>query len=132
MLDLEPPTVPVTSARSSGDPGRERPDSRSPMRVLLVNDHLGYGDDVVHGVTRYFLNVLPRLKSSHVHASACFLRSPHASAKQLRDAGVEVTFLSRSKHDPRALTDLVALVRRSRTDILHLSGMKSILLGRLA
>jgi glycosyltransferase involved in cell wall biosynthesis len=50
----------------------------------------------------------------------------------LRDAGIEVTFLSRRKHDPRALSDLVALVRRCQADILHLAGMKSILLGRVA
>jgi glycosyltransferase involved in cell wall biosynthesis len=103
-----------------------------PLRVLFVNDHLGYGGGVVHGVTRYFLNVIPRLDSRVVQAEACFLRGPHPAAKQLRDAGVEPIFLGRRKHDPRAMGDLVRLVRERAVDILHLAGMKSMLLGRLA
>jgi glycosyltransferase involved in cell wall biosynthesis len=105
--------------------------SRRRLRVLFVNDHLGYAGGVVHGVTRYFLNVIPRL-SAHVEAEACFLRGPHPAAQRLREAGIDVSFLGRRKHDPRVLGDLVSLVRRRRIDILHLAGMKSILLGRLA
>jgi glycosyltransferase involved in cell wall biosynthesis len=115
--------------------GRPDPDPRHAplrrLRVLFVNDHLGYDGGVVHGVTRYFLNVIPRL-DRRVEAQACFLRGPHPAAQRLRDAGIEVTFLGRRKHDPRALGDLVSLVRERRIDILHLAGMKSILLGRLA
>jgi glycosyltransferase involved in cell wall biosynthesis len=105
---------------------------RHPIRVLFVNDHLGYDGGVIHGVTRYFLNVIPRLNSAVVEAQACFLRKPHPAAQRLRDAGIEADFLARTKHDPRALWDLMSLVHRRRIDILHLAGMKSILLGRLA
>ena len=105
--------------------------SHDRLRVLFVNDHLGYAGGVVHGVTRYFLNVIPRL-DAQVEAQACFLRGPHPAAQRLRQAGIEVSFLGRQKHDPRVLGDLVSLVRRRHIDILHLAGMKSILLGRLA
>jgi glycosyltransferase involved in cell wall biosynthesis len=103
-----------------------------PIRVLFVNDHLGYDDGVVHGVTRYFLNVIPRFDPRVVHAQACFLRGPHPAAQQLREGGIELSFLARRKLDPRALGDLVSLVRRRRIDILHLAGLKSMLLGRVA
>jgi glycosyltransferase involved in cell wall biosynthesis len=99
--------------------------------VLFVNDHLGYDGGVVHGVTRYFLNVIPRL-DRRVEAQACFLRGPHPAADWMRKAGIEVTCLGRGKHDPRALTDLIWMVRGRRIDILHLAGMKSIFLGRVA
>jgi glycosyltransferase involved in cell wall biosynthesis len=103
-----------------------------PIRVLFVNDHLGYDGGVIHGVTRYFMNVIPRLNSAVVEAQACFLRQPHPAAQRLREAGIAADFLARTKHDPRALWDLMSLVRRRHIDILHLAGMKSILLGRLA
>jgi glycosyltransferase involved in cell wall biosynthesis len=120
-----PRSAPVLAARGGTPIATDR------IRVLFVNDHLGYEGGVVHGVTRYFLNVIPRL-GAPIEAQACFLRGPHPAVERLRDAGIEVTFLSRRKHDPRALTDLVSLVRGRRIDILHLAGMKSILLGRLA
>lgn len=102
------------------------------IRVLFVNDHLGYEGGVVHGVTRYFLNVIPRFDPQHVDAKACFLRGPHPAAGLLRDRGIEPLFLDRAKADPRALWDLAAIARRLDIDILHLAGMKSILLGRIA
>ena len=36
------------------------------MRVLCVNDHLGFSGGVIHGPARYFLNVSPRLTPSEV------------------------------------------------------------------
>lgn len=103
-----------------------------PIRVLFVNDHLGYEGGILHGVTRYFLNVIPRLDRRIVEPRACFLRGSHPAEAMLRERGVEPIFLGRGRNDPRSLWDLIRLVRQHRIDVLHLSGMKSILLGRLA
>jgi len=125
-------TAPAIAAPRTHPNGRTDASRERPIRVVFVNDHLGYGDGVVHGVTRYFLNVIPRFDPRVVHAQACFVRGPHPAAQQLRDAGIDVSFLARRKLDPRALGDLVSLVRRRRIDILHLAGLKSMLLGRVA
>jgi glycosyltransferase involved in cell wall biosynthesis len=112
----------------AGDTWRDR----RLIRVALVNDHLGYADGVTHGVTRYFLNVIPRLNAGNIRAEACFLRGPHPAQDQMRRSGIEVTFLGRRKHDPRVTADLIKFVRTRRIDILHLGGMKSIFFGRVA
>ena len=103
-----------------------------PIRVLFVNDHAGYPGGVIHGVTRYFLNVLPRLDPSKVNASLCFLRDRHPAAAELEGRGLRPVFLNRGNGDPRALMGLVRLVRARGVDILHVAGMKGLLLGRIA
>jgi glycosyltransferase involved in cell wall biosynthesis len=104
----------------------------TPIKVLMMNDHMGYSGGVIHGVTRYFLSVVPHFDPGRVMVTTCFLRGEHPALADFRAKGLEPLFLSRGKWDPRALTDLVRLVRQLKIDVVHLSGLKSCLLGRLA
>jgi len=96
-------------------------------RVLFVNDHVGHT-----GGTTYLLNVLGRLAEFGVQPRLCVLRAPHPVGQELAALGCEPVFLGRSKWDPMALADLHRLIGEMRPDILHLNGMKSHLLGRIA
>ncbi|MEP7312864.1 MAG: glycosyltransferase family 4 protein [Pseudomonadota bacterium] len=100
------------------------------LRVLFLGDHLGYAGDVVHGATTYYLNVLPRLREQGVDARCCFLRAPHSASSQLQANGVPVTFLSSSKWGLRHVAAVEALLREMQADVLHVAGMKSVLIGR--
>lgn len=104
----------------------------SSLRVLFLSDHLGYPDGVTTGATTYFLNVLPPLKAAGVDLHVCFLRDRHPTADQLENRDIFPVFLNRGKWDPRALTDLLGLVKTQDIDIVHAAGMKGILLGRAA
>jgi glycosyltransferase involved in cell wall biosynthesis len=101
-------------------------------RILFINDHLGYPGGSWHGVTRYCVDVLPSVDPSEFEITACFLRPPHPAAAELERRGLRPIFLGRSRADPRALTDIVRLVRDRGIQALHLGGNKASLLGRIA
>jgi len=109
----------------------EQPTSPRP-RVLFLSDHLGYADGVIHGATRYFLNVLPRIDPQKIDLTVCFLRDRHPAVQQLQQQGIEPIFLNRAKWDPRSLSDLTRLIRERDIELLHLAGMKGCLIGRIA
>ncbi len=101
-------------------------------RVLFLSDHLGHAGGVVHGATRYFLTVLPRIDPRRIDLTVCFLQGDHPAAETLHAAGVRPIFLNRAKWDARALGDLKLLMRERRIAVVHAAGMKGILLGRMA
>ncbi|HWV58744.1 MAG TPA: glycosyltransferase family 4 protein [Longimicrobiales bacterium] len=119
-----PPWYRATRVRNRVGRGEQRR-----LRVLFVNDHLVYPGGVIHGVTRYVLDVLPRL-STHVAVGACFFRSPGA-LPELEEAGVQLFARPRPRWDPRSLLDLAGVVREFDPDILHLAGLKGMSLGRI-
>jgi len=102
------------------------------MRVLFLSDHLGYENGVTHGATTYFMSVLPQLASEDVDLTVCFLRDRHEAADRLEAMGIEPLFLSRGKWDPRALSDLLSIIRERDIQIIHAAGMKGILLGSIS
>ena len=102
------------------------------VRVLFVSDHFGYPGGVIHGATRYFLSVLPRLRDRDVDLSAAFLREPHPEADRLRKMGVQPVFFGRAKWNPLTVWDVWRMVRRENADVIHAAGMKGILTARLA
>lgn len=104
---------------------------QTPLRVLVVHDHIGHPHGVIHGPSRYLLHVLPRLNSAQFEFYVCFLRDWHPAAQLFEQAGIEPIFLGRKKWDPRSFSDLAGLVRHRRIDVLHGAGMKASLLGRL-
>lgn len=103
-----------------------------PIRVLFVNDHLGYPGGVVHGGGVYLTTLLQCFDRTEVVPAVAILRRYHPTAERLRNQGVSVTFFDRGKWDPRALFDLVRFTKQQRIELLHLNGMKSHFLGRLA
>jgi glycosyltransferase involved in cell wall biosynthesis len=114
------------SARGPAAP----PAPPGPLRVLFLSDHLGHPNDRIHGVTTYFLETLPAFDQTQIAPMLCILQPRHAVAARFEAAGVELIFLDRNKWDPRAFIDLLDLLRRRRVDVLHISGEKSLLLGR--
>ena len=53
--------------------------------VLIMGDHLGLPAGAAHGVTTYFLQVLPALAAKGINLRACFFREPHPAADELRE-----------------------------------------------
>lgn len=105
---------------------------RDPVRVLFLSDHLAYPSGVVHGASRYFLEVLPRIDRTLVRLTVCFLRERHPLAQQLERRQVRPLFFDRPKWDPRAVLDLIRVIRRQRIEVVHAAGFKGMLLGRIA
>ena len=88
---------------------------------------------LVHGVTRYLLSTLPAFDPAAVAPSLCVLTPRHPlGAPMLEAEGVEPIFLAREKWDPRAVLDLIRVVRARDIDLLHVSGFKATMLGRIA
>lgn len=86
----------------------------------------------MHGVKRLFAWMIPRFDRARFDVSLISLRSPDTSGDRLEDHGVDVTYLSRSKFDPRTLPELLAELDRRRADIVHLHGYGATTFGRLA
>ncbi len=101
-------------------------------RVLLIGDHFGYAGGVAHGVTSYYLTVLPALRLAGILLLACFLRGSHPLVRPLNDAGIEVRFLDSSKWNPWVFADVMNIAREYRPDVVHTIGMKSCVAGRVA
>ena len=110
--------------------GRSKP---SPLRVLFVQDHLGQTPALVHGVTRYLLSTLSAFDPAAVAPTVCLLTPRHPlGAPMLEAVGVAPVFLGRAKWDFRVASDLIRLVRGRGIDLLHVSGFKAIMFGRIA
>jgi glycosyltransferase involved in cell wall biosynthesis len=99
--------------------------------VLVLGDHFGYAAGVVHGVTRYFLDVLPALAARGVDLTVCFLREPHAAAEPLEDRGIHPIFLSATKWNPLVTFEIAALTRKHGCRVIHASGIKATLVARV-
>ena len=63
--------------------------------VMLLGDTFGYPSGVSHGVTTYYLNVVPPL-SREVDLTVCLLREPHPAALELEHAGIKPFFSART------------------------------------
>jgi glycosyltransferase involved in cell wall biosynthesis len=104
-----------------------------PLRVLFVQDHLGQTMGLVHGVTRYLVSTLPAFDRAAIEPLLCVLTARHPiGAPMLEAEGIEPIFLAREKWDPRAVLDLVRVIRERDVDVVHVSGFKATMLGRIA
>ena len=101
------------------------------LRVLFVSDHFGHADGVIHGATRYFLTVLPRLSQRSVDLHVAFLRDEHSASQQIKRQGITPTFFGRSKFSPLSIWDVLQTVRRKRIQAIHCAGTKGILTSRI-
>lgn len=103
-----------------------------PFHILLVNDHLGWEGEVLHGVAQLFRTWVPELEKRGHRVTVCILRERDDLHHHLSTEGIEVTFLGRSKFDPRTLPDLIRLVREAGVDVIHAQGYGGMNFGRLA
>jgi glycosyltransferase involved in cell wall biosynthesis len=105
------------------------PDKLPP--VMVLGDHFGYPGGVAHGVTTYFLNVIPALVEQGVKLTPVFLREPHPAAAALRDRGIEPVFLSAHRWNVHVVFEVAQLVRRNGCRIIHAAGIKATLVARI-
>jgi glycosyltransferase involved in cell wall biosynthesis len=103
----------------------------TPIPVLHVCDKFGVAGSSIHGVSRLFSWWFPRY-SPRFEVSLCGLKPPEPASRLLESQGIPVASLGRGRFDPRILTDLVALGRKRRAQILHVHGYAASDFGRLA
>ena len=102
------------------------------LDVVQICDHLGWPGTRMHGVKRLFAWMIPRFDADRFRVRLVSLRAPDTSGDRLEDHGIDVTYLSRSKFDPRTLPALLADLDRRGTDVVHLHGYGATTFGRLA
>jgi glycosyltransferase involved in cell wall biosynthesis len=102
------------------------------LNVVHICDHLGWPGSRMHGVKRLFAWIIPRFDPARFNVSLVSLRKKDLSEDTLEQLGIDVSYLSRSKFDPRTLPQLVKLLDRKQADILHLHGYGATTFGRLA
>jgi glycosyltransferase involved in cell wall biosynthesis len=102
-----------------------------PLNVLQVCDHLGWEGSRMHGVKRLFGWMIPRFDADRFRVSLVSLRKKDLSEETLDALGVDITYLARSKFDPRTFPALLRIVDDQRIDILHLHGYGATTFGRL-
>jgi L-malate glycosyltransferase len=120
MIAMQASSSPTGTAAGAGLPP-----------VLFLGDHFGYPSGVVHGVTTYFLHVLPALKAAGLDVTACFLREPHPAAAALRETGPQPIFLSARKMNPFVVFRVAAVARQRGCRIIHAGGIKATLVARI-
>lgn len=101
-------------------------------RVLFIGDKFGYPGGVAHGGTTYFLQVLPALAEAQVEVTSCFLREAHPLAEPLFAQGCGPVFLAAGPIDPSPAWRLASLARQHSCNVIHASGIKAALMGRIA
>jgi glycosyltransferase involved in cell wall biosynthesis len=102
------------------------------LNVLQICDHLGWEGSRMHGVKRLFAWMIPRFDAARFHVSLVSLRRKDLSEETLDSYGVDITYLERSRFDPRTLPALLAVIDRQQIDILHLHGYGATTFGRAA
>lgn len=102
------------------------------LRVMVVNDHLGWNDQQVHGVTRLFELWVSYLPRDRYEIVVCILNHASALGRGLKERGGRVIYLPKGKYDPTTALALARLVRRERIDILHLQGYRGMAFGKIA
>src|SRR5262249_16859557 len=75
---------------------------------------------------------IPRFDRSRFSVSLVSLRKKDLSEETLERQGIDITYLQRSRFDPRTLGALLQVVDRQRIDVLHLHGYGATTFGRLA
>lgn len=113
------------------DPAVIQPKGRCNLSVLFLADHFAYTGGISHGVTSYYLNVLPALAASGVRVTACFLREFPAGAESLREHGIEVIGLESSRWSLAVFAKVLRLLRERRFSFIHAAQIKASMLARV-
>jgi len=85
----------------------------------------------MHGVKRLFAWMIPRFDKARYDVSLVSLRKKDLSEETLDALGVDITYLERGRFDPATLSDLLKVVDRKKTDVLHLHGYGATTFGRM-
>src|SRR3979411_1926092 len=101
------------------------------LTVLQVCVLLGWEGSRMHGVKRLFGWMIPRFDPARVRVSLVSLRRKDLSEETLEALGIDITYLERSRFDPRTFADLLKIADRKQIDILHLHGYGASTFGRM-
>ncbi len=85
----------------------------------------------MHGVKRLFGWMIPRFDPSRFTVSLVSLRRRDLSEETLDALGIDITYLEKSKFDPRTWPALQRIVNDHHIDVLHLHGYGATTFGRL-
>jgi glycosyltransferase involved in cell wall biosynthesis len=102
------------------------------LEILHVCDHLGWEGSRMHGVKRLFAWMIPLFDQSRFNVSLVSLRKRDLSEDTLEAAGVDVTYLHKSRFDPATLPALLKVIDRKKVDIVHMHGYGATTFGRAA
>jgi glycosyltransferase involved in cell wall biosynthesis len=101
------------------------------IRVLHLCDKFGIRGARTHGVSRLFTWWLPRFDPSRFEVRLVGIRPEDDASGHLRRQGLDPVCLGRGLFNPAVVTDLIDLVRRERTHILHTHGYATSNFGRV-
>ena len=85
----------------------------------------------MHGVKRLFAWMIPRFDPTRFKVSLVSLRKRDLSEETLDALGIDITYLEKSKFDPRTWPALQRIVDEKQIDVLHLHGYGATTFGRL-
>ena len=102
-----------------------------PIKVCLLNDHLGYGGTALHGVSRYFLNVVPNFDRALIDGRVAILRRRDALVRAFEEQRIPVEFLGYRHVFPTAVIRLRRLIFREGFRVIHAQGYASTTLARM-
>jgi glycosyltransferase involved in cell wall biosynthesis len=85
----------------------------------------------MHGVKRLFGWMIPRFDPERFKVSLVSLRKRDLSEETLDALGIDITYLEKSKFDPRTWPALQRIVDEKQIDVLHLHGYGATTFGRL-
>jgi glycosyltransferase involved in cell wall biosynthesis len=94
----------------------------------MVTDHLSYNDKM-HGVGRYFLNIIPFINTNKYNVILCVLRKKDALSELFISKKIRIIYFGKTKFDPSTFTTLLKLIKKE--NILHLHQYGSSNFGRL-
>jgi glycosyltransferase involved in cell wall biosynthesis len=101
------------------------------MNILWLVDHLGY-KGIIHGAGKYYLDVLTLLNKNKINVILCVLRERDQLTKLFEYQGIKIRHFTRSKFDPRALSDLIKVIKEEKIELVHSHGYGSDNFGRIA
>ena len=86
----------------------------------------------MHGVGRFFSNVLPRINKNRYNIIPCVLRKKDALNDLFMSQGINIRYLAKAKFDPSTFMTLLKIIKEEKINILHLHQYGSSNFGRLA
>jgi glycosyltransferase involved in cell wall biosynthesis len=117
---------------ADGGEGRTRKSvSTDAVRVLIACDHIDF-NGALHGGGRQLIELTRALDRTRVAPVVCVLRRPTPLGRDLATEGLPLIFFGDSRFNPATLLRFLALIRRHRIQVLHLTDFGACTFGRIA
>lgn len=113
------------------DPQTARARPGRPVRVLLICDHISFGDNL-HGSGRMLLELAGAFDPSRVEIFPCIIQQSGELGRRLIAEGAPLHFLEQNRFSPAPLWLIHQLIRRHQADVVHAWDFGASTFGRLA